>query len=117
MTCDLDGKWFWTLHLTPFAPRAGGPLGDPSRNLMRCYTLRGGVMALLTRLEVAPAEVRFEQQQADPTLVRISNADPLAFVWSGPDLPDLHATLAHLRDSQWVPATYVQKPDLKEQAA
>ncbi|WP_312139390.1 hypothetical protein [Brevundimonas sp.] len=109
MTCDLDRKWFWMLHLTPFAPRAGGPVGDPSRNLMRSFTLKGGMQALLTRIAMAPAEVRFELQQADPTLVRISNADPLAFVWAGPDLSDLHAALAHLRDIGWQPATSIQK--------
>lgn len=108
---DLNRNWLWMIHLSPLAPGCGGvEVSARVRNIDRSWSLLGGVKSMLTRCKLAPHEVTFElQREGDPVLVRLSDRAPLAFVWAGPDLPEIHAALAILRNEGWLPPTYIQQ--------
>lgn len=102
-------RFFWMIHLLPTAPRCNVPADWACRNRMGTLTLESGMKQLLHRLEVSPADVRWELDRADPALVRIADRQPMALIWAGPELNDLHAMLAALRAQSWLPQSYVQQ--------
>ena len=100
--------YFWVIHLLPTAPKAYGAPEHPSRNLMRRFSVMGGLQALLTRCALSPREVLWRTDSAgDPELVHQPTGLPYALLWDGPPLPVLRAALDQLRRQNWLPATYV----------
>lgn len=102
-------RFYWTLHLTALAPRCNVPPSHANRSRMGTLSLEGGLKSLLTRLETSPEQVRWQLDGADPALVRLSDNQPLALVWAGPELADLIAMHAALRHGGWLPQTFNAK--------
>lgn len=118
---DLQRDRSWTFHLTPAAPGcAGVSPGDARRNRMDALTPLKAMRALLSRLRIAPEQVRVDTAlNGDVEVLRVIDAMPLAFVWHGATAAELNQVIRFLMLDGWRPRRIepLPKPNQPELAA
>lgn len=118
---DLQRDRSWTFHLTPAAPGcAGVSPGDARRNRMDALTPLKAMRALLSRLRIAPEQVRVAAAlNGDVEVLRVIDAMPLAFVWHGATAAELNQVIRFLVLDGWRPRRIepLPKPSQPELAA
>lgn len=105
LPADLQRDRSWTIHLTPAAPGcAGVSAGDARRNRMDALTPVKAMRALLSRLRIAPEQVRVRTaSNGDVEVIRVIDAMPLAFVWHGATAAELNQVVCFLMLDGWRP--------------
>lgn len=105
LPADLQADRSWTFHLTPAAPGcAGVSAGDARRNRMDALTPEKAMRGLLSRLRIAPEQVRVQVDlNGDVEVLRVIDATPLAYVWHGATAAELNQVLRFLLLDGWRP--------------
>jgi hypothetical protein len=102
---ELTASRFFIVHLTPFAPGCAGlDMSHPNCNRMFGRPPLVAVRALLSRLRIAPEQVRAQTgPQGDPELIRVVDGWPLALIWAGANAAELNQLLRLLVGAGWRP--------------
>ncbi|MNS90346.1 hypothetical protein D3C72_1243960 [compost metagenome] len=79
-------------------------MGDARRNYMTALTPEKAARALLSRLRIAPEQVRVQlAPDGETEVVRVIDAMPLAFIWHGATAGELNQVIRFLMLDGWRP--------------